>query len=362
MSGVTRGALWTMVVLLVFFGADGLLFRTGWYALHLEPSSAAGSLEYHLQWLDRSVPSKTHEVLVIGDSRVAEGFSARLADSSVDRRLHFWNFGLSGTTPRVWYYTLRDADPTRRRFAVIAIALDNYSDKDWFAEFEDRASDQSYLVMRLSLSDCLSFASSMYTTAMRQRALFGCLFRGVILRPDMQDFLAHPELRMEQAADGRQNGLRYLSEYGGKSGSLHGLTIDWSSRTIHFPDGVSDAIRANVTQFLLPKDVPNTGALARYRQRWLGGILDLYKDSLTRIVFLQLPRGPLVNPQTQAGPAFVDSASKMPRVSVLPVDTFTDLERPELFADGLHLNHDGRPIFSQRIAQKVDAILSKGGR
>ena len=36
--------------------------------------------------------------------------------------------------------------------------------------------------------------------------------------------------------------------------------------------------------------------------------------------------------------------------------TFTDLERPELFSDGLHLNRDGRPIFSARLG----AILKKG--
>ena len=34
-----------------------------------------------------------------------------------------------------------------------------------------------------------------------------------------------------------------------------------------------------------------------------------------------------------------------------------DLERPEYFADGLHLNRDGRPIFTVRLAQRVDSIL-----
>jgi hypothetical protein len=362
MSGVARGALWTMVALAAFFAADSLLFRTGWYTSHLLPDSSAGTLESQLHWLQNTPRSGLPEVLVVGDSRIAEGFSVRDADSAVDRRLHFWNFGMPGTTPRVWYYALRAADPTRRRFAAIVMALDKYSDADWFGLSEDRISDQNFVVMQLGLSDCADFAASLNAMALRQRALFGCLFRGVVLRPDVQDFLAHPKTRLERSKDWRNNGLGYITDYGGKPESLQGLTADWTNRTIHFPDGVSDAIRANVTQFVLPEEVPKTGALARYRQRWLGGILDMYKDSPTRIVFLQLPRGPLVNPRTHNGPGFVDSASKLPRVSVLPADTFTDLERPELFADGLHLNREGRPIFSQRLAQRVDAIVSGGGR
>jgi hypothetical protein len=362
MSGVARGALWTMVALAAFFAADSLLFRTGWYASHLLPDSSAGTLQSQLHWLQNTPPSGLPEVLVIGDSRIAEGFSVRDADSTVNRRLHFWNFGMAGTTPRVWYYALRAADPTRRRFAAIVMALDKYSDADWFGLSEDRIADQNFVVMQLGLSDCAGFASSLNAMALRQRALFGCLFRGVVLRPDVQDFLAHPKARLERSADWLNNGLGYITDYGGKPESLQGLTAEWTNRTIHFPDGVSDAIRANVSRFVLPEEVSNTGALARYRQRWLGGVLDLYKDSSTRIVFLQLPRGPLVNPHTHGGPGFVDSASKLPRVSVLPAETFTDLERPELFADGLHLNREGRPIFSQRIAQKVDAILSGGSR
>jgi hypothetical protein len=301
-------------------------------------------------------------VLVVGDSRIAEGFSVRVADSAVNRRLHFWNFGMAGTTPRVWYYALRAADPTRRRFAAIVVELDKYSDGDWFSASEDRISDQNFLVMQLGLSDCASFASSLNDVTLERHALLGCLFRGVVLRPDVQDFLAHPKARLVRASDWLNNGLRYITDYSGKPESLQGLTADWTNRTVHFPDGVSEATRANVIRFAIPEQVKNTGALARYRRRWLGGILDRYKDSPTRIIFFQIPRGPLVNPQSDSGPNFVDTVSKRPGVTVLPADAFTDLERPDLFADGLHLNHAGRPIFSQHLAQKVDSILAGGGR
>ena len=358
-----KASLWAVFTLATFFAADSLLFRTGWYTPYLEPASSAGTLESHLYWLENTRPPNVPDVLVLGDSRIAEGFSSHTAATATGRRLHFWNFGLSGTTPRVWYYTLRGADPTRRRFASIVIALDGYSDADWWAGFEDRASDQSYLAMRLGLGDCVNFAMSMHAVSMRHHALFGCLFRGMILRDDVQSFLAHPASRVARAGDNLKNGLVYTRDYTGKPGNLRGLSIDWSTRTAHFPDGVTEADRDNVRKFVLAEPVPNTGALARYRRRWLGAILDLYKDSPTRVVFLQLPRAPLVdpNPRPDTSPRFVDTAALQPRVTVLPADTFADLERPELFADGLHLNRDGRPVFSARVAEKVEAIVSAAG-
>ncbi len=361
LSGAARGAIGTVLALGVFFLADSLLFRAGWYAAYLEPDSSAGSLESELHWLNVTPPARVPEVLVVGDSRIAEGFPARLADSGTGNRLHFWNFGVAGTTPRVWYYALRAADPTRRRFAAIVIAMDNYSDADWFGLSENRMSDENYLAMRLGLGDCIDFASSVNSMELRQRALFGCLFRGVLLRTDVQAFLAHPAARIAHAADWRKNGLAYVGAYEGKAESLRGLTADWRARTIQFPVGVDNAVRDQVRQFVLPESVPNTGALARYRQRWLGGILDLYMGSPTRLIFLQLPRAPLIDPRARPpaniGTEFIAIAARRPGVEVLPRETFMDLERPEFFADGLHLNRDGRPIFTSRLAAHVDAIL-----
>jgi hypothetical protein len=367
-SGVARGALWIALALAAFFVADSLIFRAGWYNQYLEPDSSTGSLEFQLQWLKDAPAPHNPEVLVIGDSRIAEGFSSRTATAVTDNRLHFWNFGLAGTTPRVWYYTLRDADPTRRRFAAIAIAIDNYSDRDWVNESEDRPSDLNFLVMRLGLGDCVDFAMSMYSMENREHAGFGCLFRGTVLRNDVQTFLAHRRARLTHAADWLKNGLGYNSGYGGKTENLRGLTVDWSKRSIGFPDDVSESIRANVTTFVLREPVPQTGALRRYRQRWLGGIIDLYKDSPTRLIFFQLPRAPLVDPEANQSraPRFVDAAARLPRVDVLPAATFTDLERPEMFADGLHLNRDGRPVFSTRLAGAIETSIGKtekgGGR
>ena len=89
------------------------------------------------------------------------------------------------------------------------------------------------------------------------------------------------------------------------------------------------------------------GETTRYRKLWLGRILDLYKDSPTRIIFLELPRAPLPKPEGPQPAAFLQSALRRPNVSALPMGTFRDLERPEVFFDGLHLNRIGRGLFTR---------------
>lgn len=350
--------MWILLALAAFFAADGLLFRVGWYTKFLEPDSSAGTLESRLQWLRAAPASAQPEILVVGDSRIAEGFSAGIANSASGGKFRFRNFAVSGATPRVWYYSLRAADPTRSRFAEIVLALDTYSDDDWFAEFDRRTTDQSYLVMELGLRDCFPFAESMHDLPLGLHAFFGCLFRGMILRDDVQAFLANPGARLTHAADWRANGAGYINAYEGQPANLSGISIDWRKRTIQFPDRIPQTIRDNVKRFDMRDSVQQTGEVARYRRRWLGGILDDYRNSPTRLVFLQLPRGPIVDPAESQphNTGFITSAAQSPRVDVLPPSAFTDLERPDLFFDGLHLNRDGRAIFSQRLG----AILTKG--
>jgi lysophospholipase L1-like esterase len=44
-------------------------------------------------------------------------------------------------------------------------------------------------------------------------------------------------------------------------------------------------------------------------------------------------------------------------VFALPQGTFRDLENPDLFFDGLHLNKIGRDLFSRKIASQVSPLI-----
>lgn len=342
---------------MLFLLVESLIFRVGWYNKYLAPDSSAGTVESYLYWLKRFPHDKLPEVLVMGDSRIAEGFSAPAADQAAGDRLRYWNFGMGGATPRVWYYVLRDGDPTRRRFAAIVLALDQYSDEDGVDSIEDRIIDLNFVIGRLRLSDCEDFASSMKSRQMEGKALSGCLLKGIPLRRDAQDFLHHFRARIKRSKDWRVNGRGYIDGYGGKDEDLNGLSADFAGRTIHFPPGLTAIRHDTIQAMVLPEPAPQTGEVTEYRKLWLGRILDLYKDSSTRIVFLELPRAPLPRPEGGAPARFLEWALRRPRVSALPKETFRDLERPDLFSDGLHLNRIGRGIFTGRVAAQVPRVL-----
>jgi hypothetical protein len=314
-------------------------------------------VENYLYWLKRFPHGTFPEVMLIGDSRVAEGFSTRTAESALGDRIRFWNFGIGGTTPRVWYYILRDADPTRRRFSAIVIALDHYADEDGTTSLPDWPLDLNFVIGRLRLTDCADFASSLHSPEFRDRALRGCFFRGIPLRRDAQAFLLDIPDRIKRTKDIRVNGLGYISGYGGRTEDLHGLSADFEHRTIVFPPGLDQQRHNTVEDMVMPEPVPQTGETTRYRQLWLGRILDLYQGSPTRLIFLELPRAPVPKPESEQPPVFLKQGLRRPRVRALPSSTFRDLERPEFFFDGLHLNKVGRGIFSERIAAQVPPLI-----
>lgn len=348
---------WTLLSLAAFFLVDGAIFRSGWYLKYLQPDSTTGQLEMHLFWLRHEFPTKEPEAAVIGDSRVAEGFAARKAGQSVGGRIHFWNLGVAGSTPRTWFYILRDADPERRRFAAIVVAMDRYSDEDGWEDPSNRVSDLNYAVGRLRLTDCLDFSRSYRWPELRRAALTGCIFKAVTLRRDVQDLLANRAERLKLAKAWRNEGHGYIDGYGGKPEDLTGLTADLAAHSLHFPAGAKAWQTESVRSILLSAPAPQTGALTEYRKLWLGRILQMYRDSQTRIIFLELPGGPIARPEPKTPARFLRSIAGRSRVTILPGDMFRDLEHPEVYADGLHLNHVGRPIFSERVGQKVADAL-----
>ena len=343
--------------LLLFFFAEAAVFRTGFYLRYLEPDSSAGTVEGYLHWLNRNKPTSQPEIMVIGDSRIAEGFSARVA-TAAQSHFKFWNFGIGGTSPRDWYYMLRDADPDRRRFAAIVIGLDHYVDRDAGDDLSNRLLDENYLIGRLRLGDCWDFSRSFSDTALRYGVFKGCLFKGMTLRHDIQEFFPSRKDRLTRSRDYRDHGLGYIDGYGGKPEDLVGLSVDWGIRAITFPPDTKDWQRNSVRASLTPEPFPQSGTLTRYRQAWFGKIFQLYAGAGTRIILVENPRGPLPTSDDGVSRTFLTSIRNTPGLTILSDQTFRDLEQPKYFADGAHLNHTGRPIFSERLADQVSLALS----
>lgn len=348
---------WSVITLLAFFTLDAAIFRSGWYGKYLQPNSSTGIVEDHLYWLLHTPRVKKGEVLVLGDSRVAEGFSAPTAGAEGANRLKFWNFGLPGASVRNWYYVLRNADPDRHRFKAIVLSLERYTDDDSADNPPDRIADLGYSLGRLRLTDCRDFAMSMTSPERRQTALSGCLFKGLPLRADIHEFLLEAAARIKAADASREHGLAWMDGYTGIPENLTGLSADIEHGVINFPAGLNPVRTMSIKQSVLPVWAPDRGQTTAYRKLWIGRILDLYRDTDTRIIFIEMPRAPLALPDGKVPPRFLQSIAGRSQVSVIPADRFRELERPELFGDGLHLNSTGRALFSAKLSREVFRVL-----
>ncbi len=349
-----------LVAAALFVLVEGLIFHTGFYADYVDPQSSTGILEGMLRDELKREPFGADEVLVIGDSRIGEGFSAPLANRSRgDHGYYFANASAPGSTPRCWYYELRDIDPGHARYSAIVLPVESYEDVGPPENYANRTLDMHYVAARLRYSDVIDFTFSFENARERFEVLRGSLFKGFIYQQDLLAFIENPEKRLWSVGQWRIHGPEWRDGYKGRTASLSGLEVDWASKTVRLPAHLPADQAAILKSALLSEPAPPTGALEAYRRRWFGKILDLYEGSHTRLVFLALPRGPAVRP---GGPPkglshSVRDLGQRRGVVLLPEHAFESLERPEFYFDNLHLNSRGRERFSVMLAGLIRCQL-----
>jgi len=346
--------VWTGIAgaCLMVFCADALLFRTGWYPV--EPDSTTGSVEYALALETARLKRDPHQVLVFGDSRMR--FLARFAnEETAPVGVAFGSCVVPGTTPRCWDYMARAVDPEGGRYDAVVVPLDSFADTDGRDELADFPLDLHHLVGLLGFRDLVEFPFSYRSLARRWQAFRGTLLKGAVYQRDMQAFLADPAARLAKVAAFEEHYAEWNRNYLGEDGTLEGLEVDWARRRIAFPPQLTAAARADLFDVLLRAPSPQTGRTAAYRRQWLGKMVARYRGTRTRIVFMRLPRGPAVPPGADPAAAGVihELARANSHVVVLDEHLFDFLERPEFYADGLHLNHVGSGRLSRALARQI---------
>ena len=354
-------AIYATAVLL-FVAIEFSLFRTSLYRGVLEPGSNAGQVERLLAGARAQAAQPEKTVLVMGDSRVGEGFSAKRANqSSAASGLRFVNGAAAGSTPRSWFYILRELDPDASRYGTIVLALDDYKDEDGPWSWADYPLDLRIAIACLRLSDTLDFARSFHEPALRFEAFRGALFKGFIYKDDLQAFLLNPHARLAEVDLYRRNSVAWNYDYDGNSASLAGLSIDWRERAIHFPPGLNEGAKAELRATYFREGAPQLKDKYRYRTEWLGRILSRYRGRPTRLMFVRMPRAPLPPPNPDPGLpcAACELVSEDSQAAMLDEHAFDPLEKPEYFFDSLHMNTAGRRVFSEQLAFQVRAALAR---
>jgi hypothetical protein len=184
-----------------------------------------------------------------------------------------------------------------------------------------------------------------------------------VLQDDIRAFLAHPIHRFQYVALCNEGYTNWDYDYQETTRSMAGLAIDWPTLKVTWPPDADDNQKDTVNVFLAHKPHLQTGHLAAFRRTWFGRIIDDYRGSDTRIVFLHLPRGPIPRPDgfsVKLSSSIRELASR-PNVLLAGEHAFDSLEHPELFKDGMHLNREGINQFSVLLEQEVRRVLGAPG-
>jgi hypothetical protein len=348
---VTRNLLFGAAVFAVL---DGIIFHTGLYTRILAPDSFGGNIALITRAEKKRVSSGLKEVLVLGDSRIAEGFSDVAADKlGSPEGFKFLKLAEVGSTVEIWYYMLRDVDPTARRYSAIVIPYDYPY---------ERERDQLYKVSMagplLHYGDCLNFASVFLPWSDRFKAFTACILRGLAFQNDIVDLLEDPIRRIRSIQQAPRI-LHFRAVYKGIDDDIVGTSYDPKTGQLTFPPRLTEAQKKSIRRSVAPPSQLEAQHFLKLQRDWIQRILNRYSNGPTTIVFVPSPRGPFGGfPEWQTR-TNVSSGFSMNYRSLLPgvvtqravfpfsEDTFNFLEKPEYYADGYHLNEKGRQKFTQ---------------
>ena len=332
-----------------FICVDGAIFHSGLYVSILAPSSYAGRIERITLAEKKRAPSGLKEVLLLGDSRIAEGFSATLANEIGSAAgLKFVSLAEPAASANTWYYMIREVDPTKQRYSAIIVP--------YGLGYEPNSADPLRISMTAPLlryGDCLHFASGFQRWSGRFRAFIACVLRGSAYQDDVVDLLSHPLTRIKsiQQADKKHSG----SEYKGRDYDLVGTSYDASTGQVRFAPKLTEPQRLAFQRSLIQPSQSDTEYSLKLQRDWIPRIMDRYWHSPTAIVLTPLPRGPFLELGGFAkGYESVLPSSVIQRTTFsLPGHTFDFLEKPEYYFDAFHLNAKGRQRFTETLVSEL---------
>jgi hypothetical protein len=350
-------------ILAGWLALDAIAFRSGaYYRVVADPASTAGATMHALRLAQAQYVPGARNVLVLGDSRVNEGFSSRRANAAV-KGINFVGVGVAGSTPRVWRYLLRRLDPHGDKYA--AIVMVGIVDEGWASSeaLSDRDLDLAYLQPLVGVRDVVALPASFDDPAQRARAQRAVLLPLLSARADLGAFLATPATRLHALTSDAKAFVGSYLAYPGNGGTLAGVAIDPNTLA---PTGApgNGTLGAYLAQLREARTAPRalSATNANYFRLWFWRIADQARAGGARVFIATLPRGPYharfggpPRPSLQA--IGLDPGIG---VSLLASPEVYALEQPEYYFDGLHLNAEGRVRYSDLLAREVAAALAPG--
>jgi hypothetical protein len=341
-----------------FIFLDGVIFHSGLYVSILAPSSYAGRIAEITQAEKDRAPSGLKEVLVLGDSRIAEGFSTNLANElGSTRGLKFVSLAEPAASANTWYYMVRQVDPTTRRYSAIVVP--------YGVGYEPNNADPLRISMTAPLlryGDCFHFASGFQRWSGRFRAFTACILRGSAYQDDVVDLLEHPIARIS-SLHGEAAHMHSREVYKGRDYDLVGTSYDSMTGHVTFAEKLTEAQRLAFQKSLIQPSQSDVEYSLKLQRDWIPRIINRYSKSSTSIVLTSVPRGPFPELSTfSRGYTSVLPSSVIQRATFpIPEHTFDFLEKPEYYFDAFHLNTKGRERFTETLVLQLAGRFQSAG-
>jgi hypothetical protein len=344
--------------LAVFICVDGVVFHTRLYTSFLAPDSYAGRMAVMTHAEKQRRSSGLKEVLVLGDSRMAEGFSAAVADKlSCVAGFKFVNLAEPASSVNIWPYMLREVDPTTRRYWAIVVP--------YGIGYEPNNADHVRISMAAPLlryEDCFNFASGFQQWSGRFGAFTACILRGSAFQSDVMDLLEHPIARI-RSIQLEPTRVRSRDVYKGRDSDIVGTSYDPKTGQVTFPPQLTEAQREAIRDSLVQPSQSETQRFLKMQRDGIQQILNRYSASPTQIVLTPIPRGPFAGlpGASMTFHAAFPSVMMQKAAFSLPEQTFDFLETPEYYFDGYHLNARGRQRFTETLVAELVGRLRSAG-
>jgi hypothetical protein len=345
---------------------EAAVYRSGVYYRLAEPESNTGAVVNALMLLEREYRAGARNVLVFGDSRIGEGVSARLADAAAgDGALHFVNVSVPGSTPRTWYYLLREI--ARRGYVVDAVVVGAVYQPRAHEAIANWPLDPAHQAPLLGLADALSYPQGFASETMRERARHAVLMPALALRQDLVALLSSPRERWRKLRKFRPGFLQAVPHYGGRDETMPALAFDatgavrdWRDASVH----QRALVQGHLAELRAPEAAHVVAANDAYRRHWFGALADLAAANGARLILLPLPRGPYreVQPAPGADAGVPAAIAGRGDAVALRADLLLELEQPQYFFDVLHVNRAGRERMSARLGEEVRRVLDAAPR
>jgi hypothetical protein len=341
------------VAVATFVLLDGVIFHSGLYQSILEPRSNAGRVAALLREEKLRAPSGDKEIIVLGDSRMGIGFSEEIANAiAAGRNVVFVNRSMPESLPRLWYYLLREIDPSGSRYQAIVLPLKPDFDP---APLHTAPVHINQTAPLLHYSDAFSFAASFDHWQDQSRAFMACLLRGIAFQPDVLDFLEHPLQRISHLRQPPHDLRRQPSGPHARR-DVVGLEYDAATNELKIPERLSkrqrNSIQISIQQH---KEIARSAKCGSNCYDWTKRILERYDSSETSVAVVHLPNGPLGGHLEETNTAHNSAAEAFRghKVTMFAPSQFAFLEQPVYYMDGSHLNGKGQEQFTRRLTEDL---------